>query len=96
VRLGFGEVLVILLVLSALLIGIPMPGARRSWIRVGPGARVVLSVTYLILVLTLAVRTAMHGSLLGIVVAVIGTFCAIAWLRAALAANRAVKTGLRL
>ena len=99
-RLGFGEILIIILSVTALGIGIPIAGARRAKRRIalggGSAGAVVLSAAYLILVFVFAVRAAIYGTVLGIILAVVAGFCTVTWLRAAIAANKAVKTGLRL
>src|SRR5882672_9169576 len=80
-RLGFGEILIIILSVTALGIGIPIAGARRAKRRIalggGSAGAVVLSAAYLILVFVFAVRAAIYGTVLGIILAVVAGFCTV-------------------
>jgi hypothetical protein len=99
-RLGFGEILVLTVVFSVVGFGIPIAGRRRARRRSALGgasmAAVVLAGVYVALVLGLVVRAAVIGTTLGMILFGIMGLYALAWLRAAVAANRAVKTGMRL
>jgi hypothetical protein len=99
-RLGFGEVLVIVLTVALLGIGIPVVGGRRSKRRIALGggsmAAVVTSATYLALVVAFGVRAAILGTFLGIIIAVVAGYHSFVWLRFAIAANKAAKSGVRL
>jgi hypothetical protein len=99
-RLGFGEVLVIVLTVALLGIGIPVVGGRRAKRRIALGggsmAAVVTSATYLALVVAFGVRAAILGTFLGIIIAAVAGYHSFQWLRFAIAANKAAKSGVRL